>query len=103
MLQVFALELIIKALRYKQGLPKKKGSAGHNLHGLFVDLPDPVKDKASAAYASKVSTSTLDSLLMHYAHAFEEWRYMFEYNPCEAALGDLQKAFDAICEVVDAP
>lgn len=103
MLQAFALELIIKALRFKHGLPRKTGSAGHSLHGLFVDLPQPIKDKAAATYAANVSTSTLDSLLRDYARAFEEWRYMFEYKPNGAALGDLQKAFDAICEEVDGP
>ncbi len=103
MLQAFALELIIKALRYKHSLPRKTRADGHNLLGLFADLPKPIKDKVAAAYADKVSTSTLDSLLRDYARAFEEWRYMFEYNPKEAALGDLQNAFDAICEEVDAP
>lgn len=108
MLQAFALELIVKALRYKHGLPQKKGPAGHHLHDLFSDLPEPIKKKVVGAYAGNASarhypSTSLESLLKEYARAFEEWRYMYDYKPKNAALGELQVAFDTISGEVDVP
>jgi len=70
--RAFAAEVGLKALLlHAGGTPR-----GHDLHALFRQQSEEVRDSITAATA--LPAAAFDRELASVAHAFVEWRYVFE-------------------------
>ncbi len=104
-LQSFSVELILKSILIRVGISPPKH---HNLGKLFALLPENVREAAERNYVRIIGTpaknmdvfsDALSKSLQQNSNAFEEFRYMDEYSPQHARIGELQNAFTALHEI----
>jgi len=104
-LQSFSVELILKSILIRFGIFPPKH---HNLGKLFALLPEKVREAAERNYVRIIGTTgknmvvvsdALFKALQQNSNAFEEFRYVDEYSPKDARIGELQNAFTALHEI----
>lgn len=94
----FAIELLVKALHFSDGVTAR----GHKLNELYRALPAHLRTRVRSAVDKRVPYSddaTFDARLDEHANAFVEWRYFYERGTGSFNSQFCSALADAIVEV----
>ena len=95
-LQPFSVENALKAVLQKAGTYSQKKHRIHNLHRLFMAVPDAIRDKMVRVFYRRTGRG-LHGILKRHHNDFEKWRYV-EDDATEATDLDID-TFNTITEV----
>ena len=94
-LEVFALELVLKARLLRSGIKPPKWHSHSDLFALLPAAEQQVAGQIYQANRHSAMRETLAEVLNISAKVHERWRYHNE-QPAEASSGEMQRAFDAL-------
>lgn len=74
----FAVEMALKAILTREGIPYSTGKDGHRIDVLFNSLPEELRKTISNKLETILEGTDFDKQLVEIGGAFTDWRYFHE-------------------------